>query len=461
VSLTLSPAQIIAESASPLVVAPSTWSRRPLGEVATILNGYAFESRYFAAESGKPLIRIRDISSDRTVVGYVGSYDKRYLVQPGSLVVGMDGDFNCARWRGPEALLNQRVCKITPQAEALDLGFLTHVLPGYLQAIQAVTSSTTVAHLSSRDVAKIPIPLPVIGKQRELANLFDVASEKRDSSLGHIRDARRAVAHLREAVLDAAYSGRLTADWRERRDESAEPLLDDLQRSFAAATRRERTSKTVEASVTDLEVEDVPPTWRLAPLKVLCDRDRPITYGILKPGPNIEGGVPYVRVTDFKTGTVFLSAIKRTSEKIAHEYRRSTLRSGDLLYAIRGTFGHVAVVPPELDGANITQDTARLAMDPRVSSRFVLLALRSPHAQSRVQRAAKGVAVQGVNLGDLRELLMPLPPIAEQEEIARRVDRLLELADHISEQVAASERRADRILLAVLAKAFRGDLVET
>ena len=122
--------------------------------MATILNGFAFESKRFVPDGGKPLIRIRDIFNDHTTVGYLGEYDYRYIVQAGELLVGMDGDFNCARWRGSNGLLNQRVCKIGPHPEEFDLDFLTPLLPGYLRAIHDVTSSTTVTHLSSRDVAK-------------------------------------------------------------------------------------------------------------------------------------------------------------------------------------------------------------------------------------------------------------------------------------------------------------------
>src|SRR5207302_2576287 len=145
------------------------WPRRRLGDVAAILNGFDFKSNLFVPSGGKPLIRIRDLFSDRTAVGYIGAYDQRYVVRPMELLVGMDGDFNCARWRGPEGLLNQRVCKITPDPEYLDLDFLTHILPAYLQVIHDLTSSTTVTHLSSRDIAVIPIPLPTITKQQQIA----------------------------------------------------------------------------------------------------------------------------------------------------------------------------------------------------------------------------------------------------------------------------------------------------
>jgi type I restriction enzyme, S subunit len=146
-SLTIRPARIVEESSSPLLAAHESWERRPLAEVAEILNGYAFASKLFRPGEGKPLIRIRDIFDATTTVGFLGAYDPRYLVHSDELLVGMDGDFHCARWQGPEALLNQRVCKVTPDPKHLDLDFLTHLLPGYLQAIHDLTSSTTVTHL--------------------------------------------------------------------------------------------------------------------------------------------------------------------------------------------------------------------------------------------------------------------------------------------------------------------------
>ncbi len=104
-SLTISPAQIVEASRSPLLAAPDSWPRRPLGEVATIVNGFAFKSKQFVPDGGRPLIRIRDIFNVATSVGYAGEYDDKYIVQPGQLIVGMDGDFNSALWQGPEALL--------------------------------------------------------------------------------------------------------------------------------------------------------------------------------------------------------------------------------------------------------------------------------------------------------------------------------------------------------------------
>jgi type I restriction enzyme S subunit len=78
-----------------------------------------------------------------------------------------------------------------------------------------------------------------------------------------------------------------------------------------------------------------------------------------------------------------------------------------------------------------------------------------------MQRAIKGVAVRGINIGDVRALQIPVPPLPEQRQIVRRVDALFRLADAIEKRVAAATARADKLTQALLAKAFRGELVAT
>src|SRR5207249_2393970 len=75
------------------------------------------------------------------------------------------------------------------------------------------------------------------------------------------------------------------------------------------------------------------------PLVELVLSERPITYGILKPGLNIKDGVPYVRVLDIKKNHLHVPQLLKTSEKIADQYRRSILYAGDILITIRGTVG--------------------------------------------------------------------------------------------------------------------------
>jgi len=98
-------------------------------------------------------------------------------------------------------------------------------------------------------------------------------------------------------------------------------------------------------------------TGSLSTLDDLVEPDRPITYGILKPGTGFPGGVPVIKVKDYPDDRIVENGLLLTDPEIDKEYRRSRLRKGDLLISIRGTIGRLAFVPSGLSGANITQDT--------------------------------------------------------------------------------------------------------
>ena len=269
---------------------------------------------------------------------------------------------------------------------------------------------------------------------------------------------------FRQAVLAAACSGRLTAEWREVECdcESAADLLSRIVDSHDRAGHGHGGKAAApDEEAHSLTADGLPENWVIAELKWLCRPGRPITYGILKPGPHRLDGIPYVRVADFPNNQLNVTTIRKTTREIADQYRRSSLLSGDLLLSIRGTVGRTCRVPPELEGANITQDTARLTVHPEVSPKYLEIALQSPSAQDRMKRAIKGVAIRGINIGDVRVLQVPLPPKAEQGEIIRRVEALFKLADTIEKRVTAATQRADKLTQAILAKAFRGELVPT
>jgi type I restriction enzyme S subunit len=185
----------------------------------------------------------------------------------------------------------------------------------------------------------------------------------------------------------------------------------------------------------------------------LVDPSRPISYGILMPGPDQAQGVKYVRVVDLQDGGVELTGIRKTTEAISNSYRRSLLAPGDLLMSIRGHVGRLAVVPSELAGANITQDTARLAI---VGAQpvFVRECLRTQAFRAWMAKHTKGVAVRGINLADVK--LMPIiqPPFDLQREFARKAAAIEKLiSTHRS-----SSGDLDALFASLQHRAFRGEL---
>ena len=142
--------------------------------------------------------------------------------------------------------------------------------------------------------------------------------------------------------------------------------------------------------------------------------DRPVTYGIVKPGTNYEGGIPVVRVKDFTDGIIHTDDMLHTRPELNAKYLRSTLLEGDVLLSIGGTIGRVAIVPKELEGANITQHTARISLHPKYDPVYVKGVLESPLMQEVMAKNTLGVAQVGLNLKDIR--VFPVPDVPQEEQ---------------------------------------------
>jgi type I restriction enzyme, S subunit len=179
---------------------------------------------------------------------------------------------------------------------------------------------------------------------------------------------------------------------------------------------------------------EVPAHWRVLPLHRVVQPTRRITYGIVQPGTPDERGRFMVRGQDYSAGWAAPEMIFRVSEAIEAPYRRARLVAGDLVMTIVGAgVGNVAVVPNWLEGANITQTTARIAIDPsKASANYMAAVLSGPIGKRSVEALAKGAAQPGLNLEHVRTFPVTVPPVSEQEAIA----------EYLRRETAAFERLA-------------------
>lgn len=147
------------------------WMKK-LTEICNIQYGYAFDSGCFTEKcSYPPLIRIRDVKRGFSETYYSGEYSKEYVVHAGDLLIGMDGEFNIARWKSVDGLLNQRVCKLTAK-EGTDEEYLRFALVKALKIIENKTAFVTVKHLSAKELNKLELDLPCIEKQSLRAKIL-------------------------------------------------------------------------------------------------------------------------------------------------------------------------------------------------------------------------------------------------------------------------------------------------
>ena len=153
-------------------------------------------------------------------------------------------------------------------------------------------------------------------------------------------------------------------------------------------------------------------------LGALVASETPICYGILMPGAHTQGGVPVIKVRDFDTGGIDVNRLLHAEPRLEAPFRRSRLEPGDILLSIRGTTGAVATVPPELAGANITQDTARIRVA-ETERAYLYQALQAPAVQRQIRLHTIGQAVKGINIGAVRRLAIPWPPKRRRDLIGR------------------------------------------
>ena len=150
--------------------------KKLLPEVCTIQYGFPFDSAKFSDSNGMPLIRIRDVVRGYSETYTTEEYKSEYIVRENDLLIGMDGEFNIAKWGKTPALLNQRVCRLAPN-DSIDKDYLFYFMPVALKRIEEKTPFVTVKHLSTKELNKIEIPVLPLEEQRKIAETLSKVDE--------------------------------------------------------------------------------------------------------------------------------------------------------------------------------------------------------------------------------------------------------------------------------------------
>ena len=194
--------------------------------------------------------------------------------------------------------------------------------------------------------------------------------------------------------------------------------------------------------------------WVKKKIREIVYNNRPVTYGIVQPGPDIRPeGIPLIRGKDYSSGKVVLNDLYHVKPEIDLPYKRSKVKTNDVLFSIAGYVGQVAVVPEELDGANITQTTARISVDKSAYSyEYIKQFLVSEYTQTQVKQFAKGSAQQGLNLSDVEQIIVNLPDLPEQTQIAQILSKTDEIISQTEKLIAKYQRTKTGLLHELLIK---------
>jgi type I restriction enzyme S subunit len=295
--------------------------------------------------------------------------------------------------------------------------------------------------LNLDNVKDLPISLAPVNEQHRIVAKVDELLLQVNSARDHLSRIPAILKRFRQAVLAAASSGRLTEDWRGG--------------LVSTTTSLGKVSEPGEVE----PLFDLPASWRWSSFASVCDD---ITVGHVGPMANEyrETGIPFLRSQNVREFRFDPKGLKYVSREFHKQLEKSTLHPGDVAVVRSGNAGVACVIPDDIKEANCADLVIirpAFVLDPHYACIFI----NSNAARAHVDEVKVGIAQGHFNIGSARKTPVPLPPLEEQRQIARRVGVMFRLADTIEERVTNASLCADKLTQSILAKAFRAELVPT
>ncbi len=383
-----------------------------IGDFVNIISGYAFKSNLFNTEgNGMPIVRIRDVGRDKTETFYDGEYPDAYVLGYGDFLVGMDGDFRLSEWKGPKALLNQRVCKIVPNEEIINSRYLLYMLPKELKRIEDATSYVTVKHLSVKKIKEIEIPLPPLATQQKIAAILDEADK--------VRQLNKQLIEKYDALTQSLFL-----------DMFGDPVTN-------------------------------PKGWGTKNIEELVIKEK----GSIKRGPFggalkkeifvDEGYLVYEQFhalnNDFTMARYFIDELKYK------ELEGFAVKPRDIIVSCSGVYlGKLAIVPDDARAGIINQALLKITLDQKkMRNNFFLFHFTQKNFRETYFNANRGAGIPNFPpMSDFKRFPFIAPPIETQDQFAERVQAI----EQQKAQAQASLQKSEALFQSLLQRAFKGEI---
>ncbi len=326
-------------------------------------------------------------------------------------------------------------------------------------ARENMTGSVGQARVPTEWLKNFEFELPPIETQREIVGLVSQLQKQMESTSDRLSTIPALLKKFRQAVLAAACSGQLTADWRETQGAltDIDGFIADLEKArFLTGAKTPKNAQSEPVPVFEL-----PASWRWVSLRTLVELKGGVTKGEKRRVGQELISVPYLRVANVQRGFLDLNEIKFI-DATPKELEELRLQPNDLLFnegGDRDKLGRGWVWEGQIDNCIHQNHVFRGRLfDHRVPAKLVSLYGNSIGAQHFIDEGKQTVNLASLSITKLGDMAFPLGPPEEMAEIVRRVESLFALADSIESRLAEATAQVERTTQAILAKAFRGEL---
>lgn len=313
-------------------------------------------------------------------------------------------------------------------------------------------------------VETFSIALPPAAEQKEIVDRLDILLAQVEATQARLARIPDIIKQFRQSAIAAAVSGKLTEEWRNRHEniDNPMPIVQTEKRIWIEKNSSHNEVNRVIKRVREyngcktITESELPASWSWQQLE---DSVLMIVDCHNKTAPYVESGIPLIRTSNIRDGKFVWQDLKFVNQE-TYEYwsRRCPPEPGDIIFTREAPIGEAAIVPT-CHRVCLGQRTMLIRpVENLVSAKYLLLAIMEPNFKKRSDIFAVGTGVKHYRVGDVSNLIIPIPPTEEQTEIVRRVEQLFTYADRIEQQAKAAKARVDNLTQAILAKAFRGEL---
>lgn len=391
---------------------PQGWDRAPIGDLCDLINGKAFKPSDWS-QAGLPIIRIQNLNKPDAEYNFCDfEVDEKFIVENGELLFAWSGtpgtSFGAHVWKGSKAVLNQHIFRVRFDEEAIDRDFFKRAINSTLgELIGKAHGGVGLAHVTKGKFEETAVPFPPYAEQRRIVAKLDTLTARLVRARTELDRVSMLAVRQRFAILEDVFRG--AAD---------HPLarIEDICRVGTGSTPKRGERRYYE-----------------------------------------NGTIPWVT-----SGAVNLGLIKEPTELITEAAIKETncklFPAGSILVALYGegkTRGMVATLGI---AAATNQALAVLhSFESRVYPEWARLFLLARYEETR--SAAAGGVQPNLNLGIVKSIALPVPPLSEQASAIAAIKAAFTRADRLEAEAARARKLIDRLEAAILAKAFRGELV--
>lgn len=454
---------------------PEGWGKASILDLAIMIRGVTYskgDAQEKEAEGFTGVLRANNISEKGLVLDdlvYVPNHlvSNQQLVRAGDVVIATSSGSINVVGKAKQASSNLNVgfgafCAVLRPLHEIEpryFGFFFGT-DAYRTTISALARGVNINNLKKSHFEQINIPIAPLAEQKRIADKLDTLLARVDQCRARLDTVPLILKRFRQAVLAAATSGQLTKNWREENHNSifsVESFLEFIEQQRKQLWEAQNSNRKYSAPVRfdEHNLPEVPDSWAWSSADALCSQ---ITDGEHIQPPYQSSGYPMLTAKHVRDGYVAFEDVGYISESDFKKcLGRCAPENNDILIvSVGATTGRAAIVENCPSFAIVR---SVLLLKPLISSRYLLRWIQSPWCFNWMTQASGASAQAHLYIKDTKRMPIPVPPVEEQNEIVRRVETLFAYANRLEERYKSARLQVEQLTPALLAKAFRGELV--